>query len=269
MPGDPCLEVFYIMPPITLIAHRGYPQRYPENTMCGFQSAVDAGATWLETDIQLSRDLQPILYHDGTLDRTSNQTGHPWDYDVDQLRRIGAAEQRRFGDRFIGQPIPTLEEFVDWAERVAAGDPATNLQLLVELKQESLAQFGIPVTIEQVMCRLSSVLHQCTIISKQIDCLPAARDWSRSDGACVRIGWVLPAWNDTIHQRAIDLAPDLLICNHQRLPSPPAVLWPGPWRWMAYTIDDAALANSIVSRGIHLIETNDIGTMNSRLHRSK
>lgn len=36
----------------TLVAHRGYAAKYPENTIEACQAAVDAGAKWVEVDVQ-------------------------------------------------------------------------------------------------------------------------------------------------------------------------------------------------------------------------
>ena len=39
-----------------VIAHRGASGHAPENTMAAFRKAVAMGATFIETDLQLSRD---------------------------------------------------------------------------------------------------------------------------------------------------------------------------------------------------------------------
>ena len=41
---------------LPLIAHRGYPAHYPENTLIGLEAAIKAGAERIEFDIQLSAD---------------------------------------------------------------------------------------------------------------------------------------------------------------------------------------------------------------------
>ncbi|MBL4763235.1 MAG: hypothetical protein JKY93_11135, partial [Gammaproteobacteria bacterium] len=47
-----------------LVAHRGEPDNYPENSLQGFQTALSAGAKFLETDIQITKDDVAILSHD-------------------------------------------------------------------------------------------------------------------------------------------------------------------------------------------------------------
>ena len=40
----------------------------PENTLCGLQAVIDAGASLLKFDIQLIRDRIPVVLHDDTLE---------------------------------------------------------------------------------------------------------------------------------------------------------------------------------------------------------
>ena len=47
-----------------LVAHRGLQARYPENTILGFNKAIEQGAKFIELDIQFSKDCLPVIYHD-------------------------------------------------------------------------------------------------------------------------------------------------------------------------------------------------------------
>jgi glycerophosphoryl diester phosphodiesterase len=49
---------------IHIIGHRGARGLYPENTIVGFQKALDVGATMLELDVVLSKDKQVVVSHD-------------------------------------------------------------------------------------------------------------------------------------------------------------------------------------------------------------
>ena len=51
-----------------LVGHRGHPARFPENSIAGLQSAAEAGARFVEIDLQCSADDTLWLFHDpGTL----------------------------------------------------------------------------------------------------------------------------------------------------------------------------------------------------------
>jgi len=52
--------------------HRGWPQRYAENSIEGMIAAVNAGAHGIELDVRLSSDNQCVVFHD---DNTLRMTG--------------------------------------------------------------------------------------------------------------------------------------------------------------------------------------------------
>ena len=62
-----------IQPPI--IAHRGASLYAPENTLAAFRKAKTLGINWVEFDVMLSADDEPIIIHDETLERTTNGKG--------------------------------------------------------------------------------------------------------------------------------------------------------------------------------------------------
>ena len=80
--------------------HRGYPERYPENTLVGMEAAIRAGARAVELDIQLSADEVPILMHDRTLQRVCGVKGTIHHLPFDQLRTLQPMEFERFGYRY-------------------------------------------------------------------------------------------------------------------------------------------------------------------------
>ncbi|GEK81220.1 glycerophosphodiester phosphodiesterase family protein [Agrococcus baldri] len=59
--------------PPRVLAHRGLALDVPENTMLAFIAAVDAGATFLETDVHATADGVAVLAHDPGLDRVAGR----------------------------------------------------------------------------------------------------------------------------------------------------------------------------------------------------
>jgi len=103
---------------IWTIAHRGASGHAPENTMAAYRRAVDLGARFIETDLQLTRDARVIALHDLTLDRTTSGKGPVHLLPLNEVRALDAGAW--FGDRgagsFSGERVPTLEEILDFAE---------------------------------------------------------------------------------------------------------------------------------------------------------
>ncbi len=93
-----------------IIAHRGASGNAPENTLAAFRVAVEMGATFIETDLHLTRDAQFVAIHDASLQRTTNGAGAVRDMTLAELKELDAG--RWFDHSFIGERIPTLEEIL-------------------------------------------------------------------------------------------------------------------------------------------------------------
>ena len=100
---------------VLLIAHRGASGHAPENTLASFKKAVTLGATFIETDLQLTRDARLVAIHDNTVNRTTNGKGAVHDMTLADLRRLDAGSW--FGIEFAGERIPTLDEVLDFAKK--------------------------------------------------------------------------------------------------------------------------------------------------------
>ena len=100
---------------VLVIAHRGASGHAPENTLAAFRRAVALGATFIETDLQLTRDTRLVAIHDDTVDRTTNGKGRVHDLTLNELRRLDAGSW--FGSEFTGERIPTLEEILEFSKK--------------------------------------------------------------------------------------------------------------------------------------------------------
>jgi glycerophosphoryl diester phosphodiesterase len=100
---------------VLAIAHRGASGHAPENTLAAFRRAVSMGATFIETDLQLSRDARFVAIHDDTVNRTTNGQGKVHDLTLADLRKLDAGSW--FGSEYAGERIPTLEELLDFSKK--------------------------------------------------------------------------------------------------------------------------------------------------------
>ena len=110
---------------VWVVGHRGASGHAPENTMAAFRRAVELGATFIETDLQLSRDARFVALHDTSLDRTTNGRENVHDFTLAQLRELDAGSW--FSPEFVGERIPTLEEILAFAHE-------TEVILYLEIK---------------------------------------------------------------------------------------------------------------------------------------
>lgn len=98
------------------IAHRGNPYEYNENSMEGFRSACEAGATHLEVDAHLTKDGQIVIMHDESIARTTNGTGNIGSMTLEELRQYKII--RTLGGEITGveSDIPTIDELFTYCK---------------------------------------------------------------------------------------------------------------------------------------------------------
>ena len=58
-----------------IITHRGMRSHAPENTIAAFESALLHGFPHIELDAMLSKDGECVVFHDDTLNRTTDEAG--------------------------------------------------------------------------------------------------------------------------------------------------------------------------------------------------
>ncbi|MVO15415.1 glycerophosphodiester phosphodiesterase family protein [Parasedimentitalea huanghaiensis] len=136
-----------------VFGHRGAPVALPENTLEGFQYAIDTGADGLELDLLLTRDGIPVVTHNPRLsgDTTRNSAGEWLQSEgpaisaltLEELRQFDVGGIRPGSDCARKTPhqavlpncrIPTLTEFL-----LLMKDNSTEVELLVELKHSPTA----------------------------------------------------------------------------------------------------------------------------------
>ena len=96
------------LPKPLIIAHRGASAYAPENTLSAFQFAVEHKVPALELDAKLSADSEIVVFHDASVDRTTNGTGLVDKLPLAALRELDAGGY--FAEKFRGEKIPTLTE---------------------------------------------------------------------------------------------------------------------------------------------------------------
>lgn len=105
------MNMLYTLPKPVIFGHRGACAHAPENTLASFRLAFDQGADAIELDAKLSRDGEVVVFHDSTLDRTTNGTGRVDSKSLAELRELDAGSH--FSEQFRGEKIPLLLEVLE------------------------------------------------------------------------------------------------------------------------------------------------------------
>lgn len=228
-----------------LVAHRGYMEKYPENSLSSIRAALDAGACMIEFDVQMNADAQLLLLHDDNFKRTAGVAESV--FKLGDYSNVSVHEPERFAQTFKPEAVPMLAQVM---EILLEYPDAT---AFVEIKDESLQHWGTETMMDKVLACIEQAKQQCVIISDNLDALLCVK--TESD---IPVGWVIHRYDSAHHQLAEKHVPDFLICNYRRINSD---LWQGGWQWMLYDISDPELAMKWSQKGAQLIETRDIGGM--------
>jgi glycerophosphoryl diester phosphodiesterase len=124
----------------TVIAHRGGGDYGPENTISAIEMGIDLGADSVEFDVRFTKDDVPVLMHDATLGRTTNDSMNRAVNSVtlEELKELDAGSW--FGEEFAGEQVPTLQEAFEAID--------TRIDIFLEIKSSDNSQ--IPILLELI-----------------------------------------------------------------------------------------------------------------------
>jgi len=226
---------------VWIVGHRGASGHAPENTLAAFRRAVELGATFIETDLQLSRDAHFVALHDTALDRTTNGRENVHDFTLAQLRELDAGSW--FSAEFAGERIPTLEEILAFAR-------ATDVVLYLEIKVSEV--WGAERALVAALAD-AKMLERVVVLSFDMATLLAVRKRNPAAMTGYLFDWPYPdAVERAIRVGARQLAPrgDLvtpaLIEQAQR----------ADLQIVTWTINEPAQMRHLAAAGVHGIMTD-------------
>ena len=255
--NPPALKLLASQRPL-VIAHRGYSQFAPENTLSSFKMAMAAGADMVELDYYPTLDGKLIVIHDHYLDRTTDATNR-WAEQKINVETKTAAELQSldagswFDQKYAGTRLPLLAEALDTIQAGSAtlierkaGAPADCLKLLRE--KELINR----VVVQSFDWEYLRAFHE----QEPVQVLGALGPPERLAGGekapnnpkelnaawldeLQKTGAQVAVWSDKVSAEAIRLA-------HQR----------GLKVWV-YTVDDPDLADSLLEMGVDGLITNN------------
>lgn len=229
------------------IAHRGASQVAPENTRVAMRHAATLGGVCVEFDVTLSREGEPVVFHDDTLQRTTNGSGLIHQHSLSALKQLDAGSW--FSPTFCGEQIPTLAEMLDELAQCGLG-------FNLELKPP-------PMRVEETVLAVLRVIKV---------------HWSDTLPAPLYSSFSLPALR-YLHQLAPEAHIGLLLHHY----SPQWLTWADElacvsvhvnhtvltktWidaikatqrRVLSYTVNSLAQANALFAQGVDAVFADDI-----------
>lgn len=233
-----------------IASHRGGGATAPENTIPAITAALAGGFGYVEVDIALTADRQPVLMHDATVDRTTDGTGRLSRLTLDAVRMLDAGAW--FAPEYAGTRVPVLAEFLDVLE-------SSRGRALVELKGEwdadSVSSFTAEVSARGLSSRIivssfdartlaharaaSETIPRLVILKKVPDDVVAAVEETGARGIVV-------------DRRAVIARPDIVDELHAR-----------GLRVVVYTLNSDSQWDEVTALGVDGIVTDDPGTLSS------
>jgi glycerophosphoryl diester phosphodiesterase len=172
---------------VDAIGHRGARDEAPENTLAGFAHARAIGVPAVEFDVQLSKDLQPVVIHDSTVDRTTNGSGAVKRLTRRQLQRLDARSEH--GDAHLERSgVPHLHEVLDVLRR--------GPYLSVEIKKDTPRRLAklLPIVVDAL--RAFRLVGNATITSFDLTALRIAKEVAPRLPRGYIGAWDDPTWLD-------------------------------------------------------------------------
>jgi len=231
-----------------ILAHRGGGALAPENTLAGMREAHARGIRGVEFDVMLAADDVPILMHDTQLGRTVPGVGDVGAFDSEELARMDAGAW--FDPRFQGEPVPRLEDVVQWLRR-------HEIWMNIEIKPMP----GHDVDTGQAVGQMVQDLFADTadpgrlplFSSFSAKALAAAREVAPGIPRGLLVESVPPDWE----ARLAALECVSLHCRHDRLDAGVAHrIKAAGYGLMCYTVNDPARGRELFSWGVDALCTD-------------
>jgi glycerophosphoryl diester phosphodiesterase len=240
-----------IMPQIT--AHRGASGDAPENTLAAIRLAAEQGATWVEIDVNISRDGVPVLHHDDSISRCSDGDGLVIERSLDQLRQVDSGTW--FDPAFRGEPIATLDECLALCLEL-------DLSINLEIKPSSGWEVPTTTVILETLAKhptlptivLSSFSHLALQTAARINpALPRASLFVVAPSDWQTFTREIDACNIHLHSNSLLQREHVEAFHHAGLSV------------YCYTVNDAAEAASLLELGVDGVITNYPGKLLGQL----
>lgn len=230
-----------------LFAHRGFSGKYPENSPLAFQKVIEeTNCDGIESDVHITKDGQLVIFHDASVERTSNGTGFIKDKTFEEMLQLDIGAWK--SPDFAGQHVWTLGQLLDFCKE-------NKLLLNMELKNYEIFYDGLEkMVIDEICARqmqdqvfLSSFNHISMQACKEIN--TEIKTGLLYDKPFLDIDKYIERSNaDNMHPRymLLQYQPELVDLYHSR-----------GMNVNTWTVNDEENMRDMISRGVDLIISNE------------
>lgn len=167
---------------VLVIAHRGASGHAPENTMAAIRKAVEMKSDLVEIDIHLSKDGEIVVFHDLTLDRTTNGFGSISETNWSNIALLDAGSW--FSDEFRNERVPRLIDVLKYFKEIREQN-GLKTQLLIEIKngESGITYEGLVKSTIDLLMKYDDVKNPwCIIQAFNTDYLTETKNYLKHEG---------------------------------------------------------------------------------------
>lgn len=232
-------------------AHRGASSHAPENTLAAFELAVRQfkyQPPAIELDAKLSADGQVFVFHDQTLERTSNGHGKTCACTLAQLKELDAGSY--FDVDFAGEKIPTLDEvFETVGKKAFINVELTNYATPRDALNEKVAEVVQRHNLDQKIMFSSFSPGNLRKMARLLPQIPRGLLALRGLAGAWARGWIGRLWvpHQALNPEIHDAVPHLVASAHRT-----------GRRVNVYTANEAKDIQRLVQIGVDGIFTDDV-----------
>lgn len=228
-----------------LLAHRGFSGTYPENSPLAFEMAVEkTDADGFESDVHITKDGKLVIFHDATLERTSNGTGCIKDHTYEELLALDIGAWK--SPEFAGQHIWTFDQLLEFCRE-------TKKLLNMELKNYEVFYEGLEQRVIDAVCA-HQMQDQVFVSSFNHISMRASKSCAqRLRRVCCMTSpiWIWPAmWSGPTRTTCTPLYAAAVSAGADG-----AVSWPGHGV-NTWTVNDEENMRDMMARGVDAIISN-------------
>ncbi len=233
---------------VEISAHRAGGAVAPENSLAALRLCAEAGADWAETDVQRTADNALVMLHDTDLSRIDGTSRRVQDVTLAEIKALDLGPA--FNDKFPGERIPTLDEFI-----AAAGD---SIRLNIELKPHGPDDVAPLAEMTVQAVRRAGIQSRTRICSQSYDGIRLCKEVEPS----LQIGYIAGAAIGDLAALDVDFIMVSADLATRRLTDQCAARGIEVHAW---TVNDADLVLPLLDRGVANIITDDAAMIRARL----
>jgi glycerophosphoryl diester phosphodiesterase len=223
----------------------------PENTLPSIEAAMADGADGVEIDVQLSADGTLVLMHDFEVDHTTDGTGCVNALTLEELQALDAGNPASLG---TGIGVPTLAEVLDTFD-----EGVLDVELKVSQGHLTCGDTDRAATVAALLSDLEGFPRNRIVVSSfDLEVLKVLR----AQDPTVTIA-LLGAGLDTIataEAEGFEAAAVLVLAVNASTVADAHGRGLALWVW---TLDDEAVAETLIDAGVDGVITNDVVTVRS------